>query len=98
MIIKKEGYSPVECDEPLPCPFCGGNAELMQLAHTTRYETTGRGRSRQCKAVKICIISSNQELTSDTFWFKCTNCKCTTGSHKNTAQEAAAAWNTRTST
>ena len=93
MIIKKEGYSPVECDKPLPCPFCGGDAELMQLAHETRVERVGR----KSKTVKVCVLAANYELTSDTFWFKCTNCKCTTGNHKATAQEAAETWSTRTS-
>ena len=93
MIIKKEGYSPVECDEPLPCPFCGGKAELAQLAHVTRYERKGR----KVVPVRVCIVASTATLTSDTFWFKCTNCKCATGNNKNTAQEAVAAWNTRTS-
>jgi hypothetical protein len=97
MIIKEEGYLPVECDEPLPCPFCGGDAKLVQLAHITRFETTGKGRSRKCKEVRICILASNYERTGDTFWFKCANCKCTTGSHKDTAQEAAESWNLRTS-
>ncbi len=97
MIIKEEGYSPVECDEPLPCPFCGGNAKLKQLAHITRFETTGKGRSRRCTEVKRCIVASNHERTGDTFWFACDNCKCTTGSHKDNAQEAVAAWNMRIS-
>lgn len=96
MIFKKEGYTPVECDEPLPCPFCGSDAELLQLAHITRFETTGKGRSRKCKEVKVCIVASNRELNGDTFWFKCVNCKCTTGSHKDNAQDAVLVWNTRT--
>lgn len=93
MIIKEEGYSPVECDEPLPCPFCGGKAKLVQLSHTIRYQKQGR----KSVPVRICVLASNYELTGDTFWFKCTDCACTTGNHKDTAQEAATAWNMRTS-
>ena len=89
--IKEKGYKDVECDTPLPCPFCGGDALLCQLAH----RTTSRRVGRKFETVKICIIASNNNLEADTFWFKCPACNCTSGGHHDTAQKAAEAWNTR---
>ena len=93
MIIKKDGYKDVECDAPLPCPFCGSEPKLAQLAHTYRQERIGR--SRKYRTVQICLIASTSTLTADTFWFKCETCKCTSGGHHESAQAAARAWNTR---
>lgn len=91
--IAKNGYAPVSCEQPLPCPFCGTEPELAQLAHTMRSERTGR--SRKYRQVKVCIIASSMTLTSDTFWFKCSKCGCVSGGHHLTAQQAAEAWNRR---
>jgi hypothetical protein len=91
--IEKEGYTPVECDPPLPCPFCGSKPELAQVAHRTTWQRVGR--SRKTEQVKVCIVASSQILTADTFWFRCTECRCTTGPHAKTAQEAAESWNKR---
>ena len=91
--IEQDGYTPVSCEEPLPCPFCGGKAELMQLAHTTRSERIGR--SKRFKTVKVCILASTRTLTADTFWFKCAECGCTTGPHHDNAMGASLAWNRR---
>lgn len=93
MLIVKEGYEPVECDEPLPCPFCGTTPQLAQLAHITRWERIGR--SRKSRQVRICLVASTSTLKGDTFWFKCEACGCTSGGHHNSAQAAAQAWNTR---
>lgn len=90
---EQKGYVPVICDEPLPCPFCGSEPELAQLAHNTRWERIGR--SRKTSEVKVCIIASTQTLTADTFWFKCPTCGATTGNHCTTAQDAAENWNKR---
>lgn len=91
--IHKEGYKPVECDEPLPCPFCGDRPELAQLEHITRYERVGR--SKRPRPVRVAILSSTREIVADTFWFKCNRCGCTSGPHCGTAQEAALSWNRR---
>lgn len=40
--IKRPGYESVTCDKPLPCPFCGSEPELVQLAHA--YRTSRRGK------------------------------------------------------
>ena len=92
-IIAKDGYSPVECDAPLACPFCGREPELAQLAHVTRSERIGR--SRKYKLVRVCIFASTSTLTADTFWFKCPKCGCTSGGHHASAQSAVDAWNIR---
>jgi len=91
--IFQEGYTPVSCKEPMPCPFCGGPAVLVQLAHRTQYERIGR--SKKFRTVKICILASSQILKADTFWFKCSDCGCTTGPHHSNALEASNAWNRR---
>lgn len=91
--IEKKGYAPVTCDAPLPCPFCGSDPELAQLAHTTSLQRIGR--SKKYETVKVCIICSTNPLVSDTFWFKCPECRCTTGGHHETAQAAVEAWNRR---
>lgn len=91
--IQEPGYAAVECDPPLPCPFCGATPRLVQLAHVTQYERTGR--SRKTRAVKVAIIASSRTLTADTFWFTCDTCQCTSGGHHDTAQAAAEAWNRR---
>jgi hypothetical protein len=92
-IITKSGYTPVECDAPLPCPFCGSEPELAQMSHVTRRQRIGR--SNKYEDVKICIFASSQTLTADTFWFKCVTCGCTSGGHHSAAQDAAKAWNAR---
>src|SRR6188472_261782 len=91
--ITKDGYEPVVCEQPLLCPFCGSPAELAQLSHITRSERIGR--SKNFKQVRICIFASTRTLKSDTFWFKCSECKATTGGHHSDAEDAAAAWNRR---
>ena len=91
--IARDGYTPVKCDKPLPCPFCGTEPKLAQLAHHMRSERIGR--SRRFRQVKVCILASTSTLTADTFWFKCPECDCTTGGHKDTAREASKAWNRR---
>lgn len=93
--IQKEGYTPVMCDAPLPCPFCGSEAELAQLSHSTRSERIGR--SNKFRQVRYSIIASSQTLTADTFWFRCKECRCTSGGHHDTAQKAVEAWNRRAS-
>lgn len=91
--ITEPGYSPVICDKPLPCPFCGAEARLAQLAHRMSSERIGRsGKFRQ---VRICLIASSSTLTADTFWFACSECRSTTGPHCNTAQQAVENWNKR---
>jgi formate dehydrogenase maturation protein FdhE len=87
MRIEKKGYVPVECDEPLACPFCGSTPELAQLAHSTTYKNR--------KPVRCSIVFSTQTLEADTFWFKCNTCGATTGKHCDTAQEASELWNKR---
>ena len=67
--IEQAGYTPVKCEAPLPCPFCGETPELAQLAHS--YTSERIGRSRKYRQVRVCIIASNRMLTADTFWFKC---------------------------
>jgi predicted RNA-binding Zn-ribbon protein involved in translation (DUF1610 family) len=91
---EKKGYVPVSCDEPLPCPFCGSEPELAQLAHNERFERVSRGG--RLEKVKTCILCSAATLTADTFWFLCPICGATSGKHCTTAQEAAENWNTRT--
>ena len=91
MIIEKQGYEPVECDKPLPCPFCGTTPELAQLCHVETWIREGR-KSRK---VKVCVMVSTEKLKSDTFWFKCQTCGCTTGKHCSNAQDAVKNWNTR---
>lgn len=93
VIIEQKGYSPVECDKPLPCPFCGTEPELCQLEHRDSWQRVGRGKKME--KVRVCIISSSQILTGDTFWFKCNECRCTSGPHTKTAQEAVEFWNRR---
>ena len=92
-VITKDGYTPVECDVALPCPFCGTEAELAQLAHVERWERIGR--SRKSRQVMVCLLASTSILTSDTFWFRCPSCDATTGSHQETAQAAVEIWNRR---
>ena len=91
MKIEKLGYAPVECDEPLPCPFCGEAAELAQLAHTTRLE----GKGRKKRYVQTVIIASTGTIVADTFWFKCSGCKATTGGIHTTPGVAVEVWNRR---
>lgn len=86
--ITQDGYAPVACLEPLPCPFCGTTPELKQVAHN--YKTDRRG-----KVTRIAIIASTKTLTSDTFWFQCPSCRCTSGGHHASGMAASAAWNTR---
>jgi len=93
VIIKQDGYTPVECDEPLPCPFCGSQPVLSQLEHYYRQERIGR--SRKYRTVRIAVIASTRIQKADTFWFACEKCGCTTGGHHETAQAAALAWNKR---
>ncbi len=31
MIFERKGFTPVECDAPLPCPFCGADAAFHCL-------------------------------------------------------------------
>lgn len=81
VVIQEDGYEPVECDIPLPCPFCGSKPKLAQLAH--RY------------GKKYCIIASTRTLRADTFWFKCRKCGTTTGRHEGNAQSAVENWNKR---
>ncbi len=50
--IEHPGYAPVQCTNPLPCPFCGEIPELAQLAHVTRSERIGR--SRKYRHSRIC--------------------------------------------
>jgi hypothetical protein len=92
--INQKGYAPVKCDKPLPCPFCGAEPKLAQLAHHMRSERIGR--SRRFRQVRVCIIASTATLTADAFWFRCPVCDCSTGGHKGTALEASQAWNRRT--
>lgn len=91
MIIQTEQYEPVECDAPLPCPFCGSQPMLAQLAHITTW--TGPRRAR--REVKVAIVSSTRRMKADTFWFKCEECDCRSGGHHDSAQKAAEAWNRR---
>ena len=91
LTIEKRGYMPVQCDKPLPCPFCGSEPTLSQLAHTT----TSRRVGKKWETVRICIAYSSQTLQADTFKFNCDNCKATTGRYHDTAQGAVEAWNTR---
>lgn len=83
VVIEQKGYAPVECDEPLPCPFCGAEAHLKQLA----YHDGPRGRTL--------IVSSSRQLAGNMFWFACMSCRATTGPHADTAQEAVEHWNRR---
>lgn len=92
--ITKPGYAMVQCDAPLPCPFCGGTPELEQVAHVVRWERIGR--SRKQKQVRYALIASTDTLVADTFWFVCRTCGCTTGPHEATAQRAVTHWNKRT--
>jgi hypothetical protein len=91
--IEEPGYTPVECEDPLTCPFCGSEPRLAQLAHVICSERIGR--SRKYRQVKVCIAASTRTLTADTFWFKCQTCGCSSGGHHETAQAAAEAWNRR---
>ena len=84
MQIAQKGYVPVEVDqEPLPCPFCGGSATLSQLHHVV---SNGKRYS---------IVASTRTQKADTFWFKCSECRATTGNHQKTAQAAVDLWNRR---
>ncbi len=89
--IKENGYTPAECDQPLPCPFCGSEPKLQQVAHHECYEGSGRNRRK----VRIMVVSSSRELSADTFWFQCASCKCKSGGMHESAQLAAEAWNRR---
>lgn len=92
-VIAQKGYAPVECDEPLPCPFCGEHPELAQLEYVTRLERVGR--SHRMRPVRVAILASTGTLVANTFWFKCKSCGCTSGPHCGTAQEAVEHWNKR---
>lgn len=84
MIITQDRYAPVEVDQiPLPCPFCGGAAELSQVAHAQ----TTKGR--------VAIVYSQHTLHADTFWFRCESCGAQSGGHHDSAQKAVEAWNRR---
>ena len=96
MIIEAPGYIAVECDTPLPCPFCGSDAELAQVAHA---ETSQRiGRSRRYRTVRVALIASTRPLKADTFWFRCSKCRASTGDHQHSAQRAVRVWNRRAAT
>ncbi|MFN6310379.1 MAG: Lar family restriction alleviation protein [Planctomyces sp.] len=88
--IDKPGYVSAECDAPLPCPFCGGAAEL-KLAHAT----TSRLVGKKMKTVRACIFAASEPLNSGAFWFACCQCNATTGRHCDTAQGAVEFWNKR---
>lgn len=82
--IRQDGYADVHINQiPLPCPFCGGAAELSQLEHAI----TGKGR--------VCIVSSSRIQHADTFWFQCESCRASSGGHHDSAQAAVEAWNRR---
>lgn len=84
MSIKRDRYAPVEIDQiPMPCPFCGGAAELVQLA----FAHTVQGR--------LCVLYSRSTLVGEEFWFTCRTCDATTGGHYGSAQKAVEAWNRR---
>lgn len=85
MIVEEKGYAPVECDEFLPCPFCGQDGKLHQVSH---YKYGGK---------RYTIMSSTRTQVADTFWVSCSRCRATTGNHQKTAQGAAELWNTRMS-
>lgn len=87
MIFEKEGYEPVECDKPIPCPFCGTEPELKQLAHTWTFSKR--------KKVRVTLLASSTILKSDTFWFCCPQCEAHTGPHCKDAQKAVEYWNRR---
>ena len=89
--IEKEGYAPVVCEEPKPCPFCGGTAKLVQLAHTMRWEKVGRRREQ----VRVQLLAASWPLVGDTFWFACSVCGATSGPHFDNAMDASRAWNRR---
>lgn len=93
VVIEKPGYEPVECEKPLPCPFCGSIPELAQLAHT--YTWQRKGRSRKQEKVRVCILASSGTLKGDTFWFKCETCGCSSGKHHDNPRDAAISWNTQ---
>jgi len=88
VVITQDGYTPVTCLDVLPCPFCGTEPELRQVAH--EYKLDKRG-----KRTSIAIIASTRTLTSDRLWFGCPGCGCTSGGHHSSGIAASAAWNTR---
>lgn len=88
MVIYQDGYEPVECSIPLPCPFCGGAAVMKQLEHTYKLDKKG-------KSQRICIIASSRIQRGNTFWFTCESCIATSGGHQETAQAAVENWNRR---
>lgn len=88
MIIEQDGFEPVECSIPLPCPFCGGVAVLKQLEHVHRLNRKG-------KVERIYIVASSRIQKGNTFWFACESCNATSGGHQETAQAAVNNWNRR---
>jgi hypothetical protein len=78
--IHEDGYEPVECDPPLPCPFCGGNARLGQVKRT---------------ASNFIIMASSSPIRANVFWFECAACGAKSGKHQSTPQDAANTWNRR---
>jgi len=88
MIIQQDGYAPVECSIPLPCPFCGSEAVMKQLEHTYKLDRKG-------KPQRICIVASTRTIQANTFWFSCVSCNASTGGHESNAQAAVENWNKR---
>lgn len=88
MVIHQDGYEPVECSIPLPCPFCGSAAVLKQLEHSYTLDRKG-------KRQKVCIVASTRTQKADTFWFSCESCRASSGGHETTAQAAVENWNRR---
>jgi hypothetical protein len=89
--ISQKGYVDVQCDATLPCPFCGQQPELKQVAH----DMVWTGSRKYRRQVKMAIVSSTRTLKADTFCFRCEGCGCSSGGHHDTAQKAAEAWNRR---
>ena len=67
MIIKKEGYSPVECDEPLPCPFCGGVPELCSWLIQRGMKPQGAAEQDNAKLLKFAFFRLIKNLRAILF-------------------------------